>query len=62
MKPGAAGPVDIAGVVAVQRADVAVHTGGVVEVDVGQAFPAAADSGDGAAHVAGPIGDGLNDG
>ena len=45
MQPRAAGAVDGAGVLAVERNDVARDAGGIVEIEVGEPFPAAPDTG-----------------
>ena len=52
---GAAGAVDGAGVLAIQRQDVAGAAGRILQVDVGQAFPAAADADDFAADFAATV-------
>ena len=41
---GAAGAVDGAGILAIERQNVAGAAGGVVQIDVGQALPSAADA------------------
>ena len=59
---GAAGAVDGAGVLAIQRQNVARAAGRVLQVDVGQPFPAAADADHFAADLAATVDHRLDDG
>ena len=58
---GAAGAVDGAGVLAVQRQDVAAAAGRVLQVDVGQAFPAAPDADHLPSDLTGPVDNRFDD-
>ena len=62
MQERAAGAVDGAGVFAVERQDVARLAGRIVEVDVGQALPAAANAGDFDALGGAAVNDVFDDG